>query len=182
MKYKKVCLEDKEAIASLSAFATKIVKQHFDPIIGATQNDYMISKFQSVSAITEQIAMGYRYYFVVQNQENVGFMAFCPKNGKMYLSKFYVDSGYRGKGISSKMFQFVKQETIKEKLPAIFLNVNKSNTEVIHIYEHLGFCNVREEQNDIGNGYFMDDFVLEYVCNTPTMEGKVYGNFKSILV
>lgn len=164
MKYRKLFLEDKEAIKNLSALATKIVKQHFDPIIGETQNDYMINKFQSVSAIAEQIAMGYRYYFVVQNQENVGFMAFYPKSGRMYLSKFYVDSKYRGKGISNKMFQFVKQETIKEKLPAIVLNVNKNNTEVIHIYEHLGFCKVREEQNDIGNGYFMDDFVLEYVC------------------
>jgi ribosomal protein S18 acetylase RimI-like enzyme len=165
MEYKKVCLEDKKAIENLSALAAKIVKQHFDPIIGTKQNDYMISKFQSVSAITEQIAMGYRYYFVEHNQENVGFMAFYPKSGKMYLSKLYVDSIYRGKGISSKMFQFIKQETMKEKLSAIILNVNRNNTEVIRIYEHLGFCKVREEENDIGNGYFMEDFVLEYTCN-----------------
>jgi ribosomal protein S18 acetylase RimI-like enzyme len=92
-------------------------------------------------------------------------MAFYPKSGKMYLSKLYVDSIYRGKGISSKMFQFIKQETMKEKLSAIILNVNRNNTEVIRIYEHLGFCKVREEENDIGNGYFMEDFVLEYTCN-----------------
>jgi ribosomal protein S18 acetylase RimI-like enzyme len=54
---------------------------------------------------------------------------------------------------------------MKEKLSAIILNVNRNNTEVIRIYEHLGFCKVHEEENDIGNGYFMEDFVLEYTCN-----------------
>ncbi len=146
MNFKKVYIEDKKAIKKLSAFASKIVKKHFDPLVGKKQNDYMINIFQSVSAITKQIKKGNRYYFVLQNQENIGFMAFYSKNGKMYLSKFYVDSEYRGKGIASKMFKFVKQETIKENLSKIFLNVNKNNTEVIQIYEHFGFCKVGEEK------------------------------------
>ena len=162
MKYKRVFLENKEEIKALSALATKIVKEHFDPLIGEAQNDYMISKFQSVSAIREQIAEGYRYYFVLKNQEQLGFMAFYPKNKKMYLSKFYVDSKFRGQGIASKMFQFVKEQSIKEKLSAIVLNVNRNNKEVIDIYQHLGFRKIREEKNEIGKGYVMDDFVLEY--------------------
>jgi hypothetical protein len=30
------------------------------------------------------------------------------------------------------------------------------------VYEHLGFVKVREEVADIGNGYVMDDYILEY--------------------
>ena len=32
---------------------------------------------------------------------------------------------------------------------------------MIRIYEHFGFRKVREEKNDIGNGFYMDDWVLE---------------------
>ena len=38
-----------------------IVKEHFDPTIGAAQNDHMIDKFQSVTAITEQLRNEYQY-------------------------------------------------------------------------------------------------------------------------
>lgn len=162
MEFVRVKAEDCGLIASLSAFASEIVKKHFDPIIGPAQNDYMIARFQSVPAITDQIRSGYRYY-VVENEagEMEGFLAFYPRDGKMYLSKFYVHSAARGRGIARKMFEFAAEETRKEGLPSIFLNVNRDNETVISIYEHLGFRKVREEKNDIGNGFYMDDWVLE---------------------
>lgn len=155
--------EDRSVTEALSAFASRIVKEHFDPIIGPEQNDYMIERFQSVSAIEEQIRSGYRYYLAEGTDGRfLGFLAFYPREGKMYLSKFYVDRSVRGRGISRQMFRFLTDETEKEGLPAIFLNVNRDNSQVIRIYEHLGFVRIREEKNDIGNGFFMDDFVLEY--------------------
>ena len=162
MELIRVKAEDRGMIAGLSAFASEIVKEHFDPIIGPEQNDYMIARFQPVSAITEQIRSGYRYY-VAENEAGKmeGFLAFYPRDGKMYLSKFYVHRAARGHGIAGKMFEFVEEETRKEGLPAIFLNVNRDNQAVIRIYEHFGFRKVREEKNDIGNGFYMDDWVLE---------------------
>ena len=41
------------------------------------------------------------------------------------------------------------------------LNVNKDNSAV-KVYERLGFVRIREEKNDIGQGFFMDDFVYTY--------------------
>ncbi len=162
-KFVPVEAEDLPTLEALSAFASRIVKEHFDPLIGSEQNDYMIARFQSVSAIKGQIRSGYRYY-LAENEDGdfQGFLAFYPRDGKMYLSKFYVDRSCRGKGIARKMFRFLTEETEKEGLSAVFLNVNRDNSQVIRIYEHLGFAKVREEKNDIGNGFFMDDFVLEY--------------------
>ena len=115
MELIRVKAEDRGMIAGLSAFASEIVKEHFDPIIGPEQNDYMIARFQSVSAITEQIRSGYRYY-VAENEAGKmeGFLAFYPRDGKMYLSKFYVHRAARGHGIARKMFEFVEEETRKE--------------------------------------------------------------------
>lgn len=150
--------DDVENIRNLSALAEAIVREHFDPIIGREQNDYMISLFQTPQAITRQLQNGYRYYFVREATENIGFLAFYPKHDVMYLSKFYLRKEERGKGIAHQMLAFVKQETKKEGLPAVELNVNRNNSACL-AYEKMGFRIVREEKNDIGKGFYMDDYV-----------------------
>ena len=148
----------------LSALASRIVKEHYDPILGAKQNDYMIEKFQSVAALEEQLLHGYEYYFVTEDGQNVGFIAIAEKEGMLYLSKFYLDRAWRGKKIGSAMMSFVKEEAKKRRLSAVFLNVNKHNDSTIAIYKSLGFTLLREEKNPIGEGYYMDDYVL--ICKT----------------
>jgi len=159
MKFVRVLPEE---IPELSAFATEIVKKHFDPIIGAAQNDYMIAHFQTVEAITGQFEHGYRYYWMQEEDGRAGFFAIFPRDGMMYLSKFYVHENFRGRHIASKAFEKIVALTAEEGLSKVFLNVNRDNTDVINIYYHLGFVKAREEKNDIGGGFYMDDYVLEY--------------------
>ena len=82
---------------------------------------------------------------------------------KLYLSKFYISKEYRGKHIGRKFFEFLCDYTRKKGLKSIYLNVNKYNYDSIKVYEHLGFVKIRDEKNDIGHGYYMDDYVYEYV-------------------
>ena len=122
----------------------------------------MIARFQSPEGIRSQIAEGYRYYIVQAGDSWAGFLAFYPRGERMYLSKFYLDRSFRGMGLSGRMFAFVRQQTEQEGLSAIYLNVNRFNSDVIAVYHHFGFHCVCEEQNDIGNGFVMDDKVMEY--------------------
>lgn len=157
-----VAPDDEEKIRELSALASEIVKEHYDPLLGSEQNDYMIQMFQSVPAITEQLEHGYRYYLVCGKQgEKEGFLGFYPKEEGMYISKFYLHRDYRGRGISRDMLAFVKEETQKLGMDRITLNVNKYN-DAIKAYEKLGFTRLRDEVNDIGHGYVMDDYVYLY--------------------
>ncbi|MBP5232464.1 MAG: GNAT family N-acetyltransferase [Planctomycetes bacterium] len=148
-------------IGALSALATAIVREHYDPIIGREQNDYMLEKFQSPAALREQMAAGYRYYRVERDGRAAGFLAFLPREGKMYLSKLYLARDCRGEGLGRAMVDFVTGQARREKLAAVFLNVNRHNAAAIAFYRHLGFHLLREEKNPIGNGFFMDDLVLE---------------------
>ena len=151
-----------DEIPILSELATSILREHFDPIIGKAQNDYMLEKFQSISAIKEQFKKGYLYYWVKYENKNIGFLGFFPVENKLYLSKFYLLKEYRGKKISKKMLEFLINYAKDRKLISIYLNVNKYNDLATNVYKHLGFVIIREEKNDIGNGYYMDDFVFEY--------------------
>ncbi|MBR3349587.1 MAG: GNAT family N-acetyltransferase [Solobacterium sp.] len=162
MEFVKLIEEDEKAIASMSKMAVEIVREHFDPLIGKEQNDYMISLFQTPEAIGKQLKEGYRYYFVKEAGENIGFLAFYPKGENLYLSKFYLYRKERGKGYARKMLSFVEEECVKEGLKALELNVNRYN-EAVQVYRKLGFDIVRQEKNDIGNGFFMDDYVM---CKT----------------
>lgn len=159
MEFKSLQTGDEQGIREMSAMAEEIVREHFDPIIGKEQNDYMIAMFQTPEAIRGQLEHGYRYYFAVNEGRNIGFLAFYPKSDVMYLSKFYLYRSERGRGYSRQMLDFVRQNAEAEGLKAIELNVNRFNMAV-QVYEKLGFHVIRTEKNDIGNGYYMDDYVF----------------------
>jgi len=162
MNYEKISVSDTPVIKELSDMATEIVKEHFDSIIGEAQNEYMINRFLSVPAITEQLEHSCQYYFVSDIAGGkVGFIAFYARKNELYLSKFYLQKAQRSKGIARDMLQFVIQRAKEEGLSSICLNVNKNNSAIL-AYEKLGFKKIREEKNDIGNGFFMDDYVYEY--------------------
>lgn len=158
MEFIRLDVKDEEAVENMSSMAYAIVREHFDPIIGKAQNDYMLEKFQTVSAIRDQLVHGYQYFFVKEGERTIGFLAYYPKHECMYLSKFYLYKEERGKGYSRNMLDFVIQKTREAGLSCIELNVNRNNDAIL-AYEKLGFVKTREEKNDIGHGFFMDDFV-----------------------
>jgi ribosomal protein S18 acetylase RimI-like enzyme len=156
-----VKLSDEENIQALSKLAAAVVKEHYDPIIGAEQNDYMIERFQSVEALKNQIENGHSLFIISNDGKYIGYVAFYPKKGKLYLDKFYIQKDERKNGYGRKAMDFVKKSAVDMGYDAVFLNVNKYNTNSIEIYKHFGFEVVRAEKNPIGCGYYMDDFVLE---------------------
>ena len=158
MDFIKLTPGDINGIKEMSEMATAILREHYDPIIGKEQNDYMLDMFQSVEAVTEQLSHGYNYYFAKNDGDNAGFLAFYPREGALYLSKLYLYKDQRGKGFSRVMLEFLKEKAKELGLNRIELNVNRNNPSV-QIYEKLGFTVAWEEKNDIGNGFYMDDYV-----------------------
>lgn len=159
VEFKQVKIGEEQAIKELSALASEIVKEHYDPIVGAEQNDYMIEKFQSVSALQAQLAQGYQYYFVcLEPDRQIGFMGMYQRGSEWYISKLYLHKDFRGRGYAREMLDFAISLAKKAGTERITLNVNKYNNAVA-IYEKLGFEKIRDEVNDIGHGYVMDDYV-----------------------
>lgn len=150
-----------EEFDSLAEFASEIWHEHFIKIIGAPQVEYMLKHFQSSAAMQEQVRNdGYIYYRAYEDGEPCGYCAFCPHEDHMYLSKFYMKADFRRRGIGRKMMDFIASETKKAGLPKIRLNVNKYNF-AIDVYKRMGFVITADEVNDIGNGFVMDDYVME---------------------
>ena len=153
----------KDEIEELSKLATKIVREHYDSIIGTETNSYMLNKFQSVEGITSQIQSGYNYYWAIFDGKKVGFFAVVDQGETLYISKFYVDKDFRGNKIASTIFAYIQRIAKQRGQSRIELNVNKHNDDTINIYKHFGFRICKAEIKDIGEGFIMDDYVMEYI-------------------
>ena len=144
----------------IEKLADIIWREHYIPIVGKPQIDYMLDKYQSVNAISNQVVEGYEYYTVFNKELPVGYMALRRESEHLFLSKIYVLRGYRGKGIGKKMMTFISNKATVYQLKFIRLTVNINNINSIKAYERLGFENVGPLVTDIGNGFVMDDYVM----------------------
>ncbi len=150
-------------IETVAALAFEIWNQHFIPIVGKAQVDYMLAKFQSKKAITEQIKNGYSYYLLKVDDDYAGYTGVCPKEDELFLSKLYIRASQRGKGLGRNAIVFLEDLAGEKGLSKITLTVNKNNTDSIKAYEKFGFMNLGVFVQDIGNGFVMDDYKMKKV-------------------
>ncbi len=144
--------------------AEKIWHECFVNIISEGQIDYMVEKFQSLNAMTDQIEkQDYSYFAVREDGELCGYFGVKPESDdRFFLSKLYLRSDKRGRGIASLMLRKVFQEAEKYGKKRVYLTVNKNNTHAVEVYKKTGFAIVDTAVTDIGSGYVMDDFIMEY--------------------
>jgi len=155
---------------AIAALADEIWHEHFTPIIGSEQVDYMLAKYQSADQIRTDINKnGYTYFtaFPVKDPDNdklIGYCGVAPGENYMLLSKLYVHRNFRGKGIARSFLNEAAALCRWEyEFDKIRLAVNKQNYSVIKIYQKMGFNVVDSVKTDIGGGFFMDDYVMELV-------------------
>lgn len=160
-------LEFKEAVTdedlhTLADMASAIWHEFFPALISLEQIDYMLKKFQSFEAMKQQIKEdNYHYYMLMLDGVPSGYFGVSVKDdGTLFLSKLYLKSELRGKGFASLMWNEVKKIARNEGCEMIWLTVNKGNTHAVNVYKHNGMRLLREECTDIGNGFYMDDYVF----------------------
>jgi ribosomal protein S18 acetylase RimI-like enzyme len=154
-------------IEIVEALAREIWTEHYIPIIGKEQVDYMLDRFQSKQAISEQIRAGVLYFLMTEYDEFIGYIAVQPRGAELFLSKIYVKSSRRGKGYGRKAVQFAEMLAQGRGLRKIVLTVNKNNSNAIIVYEKIGFRNVGSLIQDIGSGFVMDDYKMEKNVSQP---------------
>ena len=148
-------------IKIVKELADEIWTEHYTPIIGTDQVRYMLSNFQSFEAIGKQMSEGMTYFLLYFLEEPVGYMACKPDDEDLFLSKIYVLSRMRGKGIGGHAMNFLASRAREQNFRHLSLTVNKNNKDSIRAYEKFGFINLGPLQTDIGQGFIMDDFLMK---------------------
>ena len=153
-----------DQIMQLSKLAEEIQLEHFTPITGRAQVEYMLEKFQSPTAIEEQIQNeNYTYYLLTEEGQSFGYIGFYPKEHSMFLSKFYIRKNMRNRGYGKEALEFIVDLCRESGLNSIWLTVNRKNFTTIEIYKKMGFAVECEKKRDLGGGFFADDYFMRKV-------------------
>ena len=113
---------------------------------------------------------GYEYWFICAQDDDdpdaeriVGYTGGHPEpeTDRYFISKIYLKSDERGKHYASRVFEFYTQLCIERGFSAMYLTVNKYNELAIRAYVGKGFETIDSVETDIGEGFIMDDFVMQ---------------------
>lgn len=150
-----------EDIPLIRELTFKIWPQTYAAIISKDQIDYMLEMMYSVPSLQQQMKDGAQFIIVYDEREPVGFASFQETEPEKWkLHKIYLLGSQQGKGAGRFVINYILDEIKQQGAESLYLQVNRRN-KARDFYERLGFTVIKEFDFDIGNGYVMDDYVME---------------------
>lgn len=152
-----------EIIETVRQLAHEIWPTAYSEILSEQQVEYMLDKMYSYEALRHQIkVLKHQFIIISENEKPIGFASFSVHEDDptiFHLNKIYVLPQQQGKNTGKKLLEYVIYKIKESDATTLQLNVNRNN-KALHFYKKIGFKIIREEDIDIGNGYFMNDYVM----------------------
>ncbi|TND10071.1 MAG: acetyltransferase family protein [Bacteroidetes bacterium] len=143
----------------ISELARRIWNDHYLPIIGQDQVNYMLALMYSPAALHQQMEDGHVFFLVREKEKPVGYISLSTKESSRYfLHKFYIETNDQRKGIGTDVFH--KTTALFPGMREMRLTVNRKNFKSVNFYFKLGFRIEEVKDFDIGGGYLMEDFIM----------------------
>lgn len=132
-------------------------------ILSEIQLEYMLTKFYSDQALIENISKGHQFILVKNDDNYFGFASYehnylqkqCTR-----IHKIYILPETQSRGFGKLLLQFIEKSAIENHSFIISLNVNRFNS-ALKFYQKMDFKIVGDKDIKIGNGYLMEDFIME---------------------
>ena len=136
-------------------------------ILSQEQMEFMLDTMYSEFEIAEHLKNpNYHYFLVFDENSKVydGFLGYENhyENQTTKLHRIYLVPESKGKGLGKKTLEFLNEKVKESGDNRIILNVNKYNSAK-SFYESQGYKVYDEGVFDIGNGYVMDDYLMEKI-------------------
>ncbi len=158
---------DEEDIETIGFLAQQIWPVAYKEILSADQLNYMLSLMYSPSSLRKQMSEQNHIFLIVEDnmqgdEEAVGFASYSVTDeaGIYKLHKLYVLPNQQGKGVGKFIVDFVVDQVKANDASALRLTVNRNN-RAKYFYEKLGFKIIGEIDLDIGDNFFMNDYLME---------------------
>ena len=154
-------------IAIINKLATEIWNQHYIEIISQAQINFMLEKMYSAQSLEQQLQEAGTFFYLVEAEEkNIGFIGVSTTDNKnWHLNKFYLLNTTQGKGLGTTAFNLLLQELNSPQ--QIQLRVNRQNYKSVNFYFKNNFVIEKLDDLDLGEGYFMNDFVMLWTNKKP---------------
>ncbi len=150
-------LAEAEAIAAL---ARAVWQATYPGLISQTQIDYMLADRYAAARIEAQLGDPAHAWRVIGTPP-AAFAHACLEADGCKLDKLYVHPGRQRQGLGAALLHTVAAWARQQGRCRLRLQVNRGNTQAIRAYEQYGFRIVESRVFDIGEGYVMDDHIME---------------------
>ncbi len=134
----------------------------FQNILTAAQIIYMLDLMYSSESLQDQMLHKNHQFLLASNSEEYsGFSSYqVVSSSTIKIHKIYVNPEAQGKGIGASLFRYIELLAEQLHVSKVTLNVNINN-QAISFYQARGYQTIRQEDIQIGNGYLMEDYVME---------------------
>jgi diamine N-acetyltransferase len=155
-------LANTDDLATVERLAREIWPVTYGDILSTEQLDYMLDFIYNNAVLRNQMLnQQHTFLMVEQDGEPVAFAVYSTvEPGISKLHKIYVHQKTQGQGIGKQLIEHIIDQLRSQNIHTLRLNVNRQN-KARFFYEKLGFKVMKEEDIDIGKGYFMVDYVME---------------------
>lgn len=154
----------KEELPKVQSIAHRTWPSTFANILSPEQIEYMLNWMYSLDMLESQVDNRHTFLLAEDEGKELGFAGFelnYSEGPKAKLHKIYLLPEAQGKGAGKALILEVADRARKAGQKSLLLNVNKYNKKAIEFYNRIGFQEIYKEVIDIGNGYVMDDVVME---------------------
>ena len=135
----------------------------YGDIISQEQITFMLEKMYNKGELLGQMLQGHHFVIASELNEDVGFAGFSVIDAEtrtFKLHKLYVLPKMHGKGVGKILMNEVVSQVKAQGGESLQLNVNRAN-KAKDFYEKAGFKIKETVDLDIGNGFYMNDYVME---------------------
>ncbi|MDJ1501786.1 GNAT family N-acetyltransferase [Xanthocytophaga agilis] len=136
----------------------------FGSILSKEQIAYMLDWMYSIPSLEEQITQKSHTFLLAEEEDTTfGYISYqlnYTNQPKVKIHKIYILPSSQGKGVGKALFTQVEAIARSHSQQTLSLNVNRQNPAV-QFYERIGFHVTGQENIDIGNGFLMEDYIME---------------------
>lgn len=153
----------KSQLEIIKDLAKAIWPDAYSAILSKEQLEFMMEMMYSLDSLENQLKNNNVFLLVKEENEFLGFASYelnFNNSNKTKIHKLYILPSIQGKGVGKNLIFYIQEIAKKGNNSALILNVNKYN-KAKDFYLHNQFEITDSLVVDIGNGYVMDDFVME---------------------
>ncbi|MGE9313001.1 GNAT family N-acetyltransferase [Niabella sp. CJ426] len=160
----KIRKAEQKELPVIRQLALDIWPATYSSILSQDQLDYMLELFYSDPALEKDFnKAGYSFFLLELEGTDAGFAGLELKdNQTAHLHKIYLSPNCQGKGLGKKLIQFIIDFSKNAGAQSLTLHVNRHN-KALRFYQAVGFEIIKELDTEIGNGYWMNDYVMKKV-------------------
>ncbi len=149
-------------IEAVCQLARRVWQATYADIISPQQIDTMLATRYASQVIHDQLDKPHHTWRLAMLDDTIaGFAHAHMDDGACKLDKLYVDPAHQRAGIGHALFQAIREFARQQQAPRLWLQVNRRNSRAVDAYRKYGFEIVEARVFDIGNGFVMDDYVME---------------------